>query len=130
MIAAVNRVAREEAQRVVHPSHVPLEREAESPVRNRLGDTRPRGRLFGDREAARLLFGYHGVERGQEVERLEVLAAAVAVRNPFTGLAAVVEIDHRGHRIDAQAVDVKLFEPAERAAEEEIAHLVTAVVED
>ena len=47
-----------------------------------------------------------GVEVPQEGDRFEVLAAAVDVGHPFAGLAAVVAIQHRGHRIHAQAVDV------------------------
>src|SRR5205085_5462463 len=41
-----------------------------------------------------------------------------------------VEIKHRGDCIDAQSIDVKLLEPVERVCDEEIAHLVAAVVED
>ena len=130
MVAAVDGISREVAQGVVHPAHVPLEREPEPSLRDRFGDAGPRGRFLRNREAARLLLAYHRVERGQEVERFEVLAAAVAVGDPFAGLATVVEIEHGGHRIDTQAVDVKLLEPVERVAEQKIADLVAPVVED
>jgi hypothetical protein len=36
----------------------------------------------------------------------------------------------RGHRVHAQAVDVVAVEPEERAGDQEVAHLVAAVVED
>ena len=36
----------------------------------------------------------------------EVLAATESIGNPFSGPAAVVAIQHRGHGIDAQAIDV------------------------
>ena len=42
----------------------------------------------------------------------------------------VVEIQHRRHGVDAQAVDVELLEPEQRVAQQERAHLVAAVVED
>jgi hypothetical protein len=45
-------------------------------------------------------------------------------------LAAVVEVEHRGDRVDAQAVGVEFAEPPERAGDEEIAHFVAAVVEN
>ena len=66
----------------------------------------------------------------EELDRLEVLAAAELVRHPLAGLARVIEIEHRRHRVDAQAVDVKLLEPEQRVAQQERAHFVAAVVED
>ena len=60
----------------------------------------------------------------------EIFAAAEFVGDPFARLAAVVEIEHRGHGIDAQAVDVIFVEPEQRVGEQEIAHFVAAVVED
>jgi len=55
------------------------------------------------------------VEAAQERDRLEVLPAAMLVRNPLPLLARVVEIEHRRDRIDAQSVGVVLAEPVERA---------------
>ena len=36
------------------------------------------------------------------------------VRHPLAGLAAVIEIEHRGHRIDPEAVDMIAVEPEQR----------------
>ena len=118
------------AQRVVHPAHVPLEREAEPALLDRARHAGPRRRLLGDREAARLFQRDRVVQLAEEVDRLEVLAAAVAVREPLPRLAAVVEVEHRGDGVDAQAVDVELLEPVERVGDQEVPHLVAAVVED
>ena len=70
------------------------------------------------------------IELPQELDRLEILAAAEAIRHPLPLLARVVEIEHRGDRVDAEPVDVILGEPVERVGEKEIADLVAAVVED
>ena len=70
------------------------------------------------------------VELLEEVDGFEVLAAAEAVGNPLAFLAAVVEVQHRGDGIDAQAVDVVLVEPEQGVGEQEVADLVAAVVED
>ncbi len=70
------------------------------------------------------------VELLEEVDGFEVLAAAVAVRHPLAFFAAVVEVQHRGDRIDAQAVDVVLVEPEQGVGEQEVADFVAAVVED
>ena len=70
------------------------------------------------------------LQLADEVDGLEVLAAAEAVRHPLPFLARVVEIEHRGHRVHAQAVGVVLVEPEQRVREEEVADLVAPVVED
>ena len=54
----------------------------------------------------------------------------VLVRHPRARLAGVVEVEHRGHGVDPQAVDVELVDPVERVGDEEVADLVAAVVED
>ena len=70
------------------------------------------------------------VQLAEERDRLEVLAAAVVVRHPLARLARVVEVEHRGDRVHAQAVGVEVLEPVERAREQEVPHLGAAVVED
>ncbi len=54
----------------------------------------------------------------------------MAVRDPLALLAAVVEVEHRGDRVDAQAVGVILVEPEARARGEEGAHFIAPVIED
>jgi hypothetical protein len=63
--------------------------------------------------------------------RVEVLPAAVdwlGIHSP--GCAGVVEVEHRGDRVDPQAVDVELLQPVGRVGDEEVAHLGAAEVED
>ena len=52
------------------------------------------------------------------------------VRNPAAGGPAVVEIEHRGDGIDAQAVDAVAIEPEQRAREQEIGDFGAAVIVD
>ena len=70
------------------------------------------------------------VEPFDEVDRLEVFVAAEDVGDPLAGLARIVEIEHRGDGVDPQAVEVVAIEPEERVAEQEVANLGPAVVED
>ena len=53
-----------------------------------------------------------------------------AFGHPLARLARVVEVQHRRHRVDAQAVGVEDVEPEHRAREQEAADLVAPVVED
>jgi len=52
------------------------------------------------------------------------------VRDPFAGLAGVVEVEHGGDGVHAQAVGVVAVQPEHPRGEQEAAHLVAAVVED
>ena len=130
MPAAMDRVGAGVAERVVHPAEVPLVGEPETAVLDRVGHLRPRGALFGDHHRRRHIVDDRRVELPKEVDGVEVLAAAESVRDPPTGPARVVEVQHAGNCIDAQAVDVELVQPVQRVGNQEVAHLVTAVVED
>ena len=77
MVLAVDRLVVHVSQRVVHPAHVPLEREAQAAEVRRPRDAGPGGRFLGDRQHARVLQVDLLVELLEEVDRFEVLAAAV-----------------------------------------------------
>src|SRR5438046_105202 len=69
-------------------------------------------------------------QRPQAADRLEGPAPAVHVRDPAAFRPRVVEVEHRGDRVDAQAVGMALAKEVEPAREEEVAHFVAAGVED
>ena len=129
--AAVDRVLREVLEGVVHPAHVPLVGEAEAADVDRPAHARPGRRLLGDGEHARGAGVHDGVDlleearppRGSPGPR-----SALGTHSP--GLAGVVEVEHRRHRVDPEAVDVQLLDPVQGAGQEEVAHLVAAEVED
>ncbi len=52
------------------------------------------------------------------------------IGDPLTLLAAVVAIEHGGHRIHSKPVDVILAKPEQSVRDQEVPHLVTRVVED
>ncbi len=95
----------------MHPPHVPLEAEAEAPGIGRMRDAGPGGRFLRHRHRA----GGVGIGRlvglAQEVDRFQVLVAAILVRDPLARPARIVEIQHRRHRIDPQPVEVVMLEP-------------------
>src|SRR5438067_1816045 len=70
------------------------------------------------------------VHSAQKRDRVEVLAPAERVRDPLPRVAAVVEVKHRGDRIDPDAVDVEFAQPVERARQQEIRDLAAAVIVD
>ena len=117
-------------ERVVHPAHVPFVGKAEPVIRDRLRDAGPGGRFLGDHHRAGTALGDDRVEMAQEADGFQILAPAVDVRHPFAGVAAVVAIEHRGDRIDAQSVDVEMLEPVQRAGDQEALHLAAAEIVD
>ena len=96
----------------------------------RRGDAGEAGGLLGDHHDAGVGAVGGRVDLLQEPDRLEVLPPAVDVRLPLALVARVVQVQDRGHGVHAQAVGVELLEPVQRVRDEEVAHLVAAVVED
>ena len=70
------------------------------------------------------------VDLAQQLDRLEVLAAAVDVGHPFAGLAGIVEVEHGGDGIDAQPVHVVPLQPVERVGGQEVRDLPPAEIVD
>ena len=130
MVLPVHRILADIFQRVVHPAHVPFEAEAEPAILDRLRDLRPCGGFFRGRGGLRKMPEQFDVEAAQEFDGFEVFPAAVPVRNPLAGGPAVVEVEHRGDGIDAQAVDAVAIEPEQRVGDQEIDHFGAAVIVD
>ena len=120
----------EVVERVVHPPHVPLQRETEPALADRVRDTRPRRALLSDRDHAGMQRMHGVIQLLEKRHRFEILAAAESIAKPLARLAPVVEIQHRGHRVHAQPIDVKLLDPVQRVRQQEIAHFVARIVEN
>ena len=114
----------------MHPAHVPLEAEAETALVGRSGNAGKSGRFLGDRDRARKAAVDELVGAAQEGDRFAVFPAAVGVRQPFALAAGIVEVEHRGDRVDAQPVDVEAVDPVERVAIEEVGDLEAAEIVD
>ena len=130
VVLAVDRLALEILQRVVHEAHVPLEAEAQAAGMNRMRDLRPGGGFLGDGDDAGMAAVDFLVHRLQEADRIEVFVAAILVRHPFAMLARIVEVEHRGDGIDAQAVEMEFLGPVERIVDEVGKHLGAAEIVD
>ena len=115
---------------VVHPAHVPLEVEAKAADVGGAADHGPGGGFLGDHHDAGLHGKGHGVELPEEVDGLQVFVPAVLVGGPGPALAAVIEVEHGGHRVHPEAVDVALLQPEAGGGEEEALYLGPSVVED
>ena len=70
------------------------------------------------------------VQALEKRNRFQIFAPAMHIWNPFTRLAAVIAVEHGGHRIHPQPIDTKTLQPIERVADEEIRHLGAPPVVD
>ena len=114
----------------MHPAHVPLEIKTQAAQVGRPRDHRPRGGLFGKGQESRVFQVDNLVEPLQEIHGLQVLAPAILVGNPLAFRAGVVEVQHAGHGIHAQAVDVIHIGQEHGVGEQEGPDFVAAVVEN
>ena len=130
IVRAIDRVERYVAEHVVHPAHVPLEVEAKPVHIRRFGDQRPCRGLLSDHQHVGVFAQNCTVELFDKLHRLQVLIATMYIRCPLPRFLAVVQIQHRRNRIDAQTVHVEFFHPEHRAGDQEALHLGASEVED
>ena len=123
---AVQGVQRHILQHIVHPAHVPLKEEPEPAVVIRLRNERERRRLLGNHHDRRFRLERRGVELPQKVDCLQVLPPAEAVR--LVVRAVIVQIQHRRHRVDPDAVGVELRDPVAGVGDQKRPDLGLAVV--
>ena len=124
------RVGAHVADHVVHPAHVPLEVEAQAPILGGLGDQRPCGGFLGDHELFGVAAQDGAVQLAQKGDGLQVLLAAVPVGLPLAVPAVVVEVEHAGHGVHPQAVDVVFLQPEQGRRDQKALDLGHAVVKD
>ena len=120
----------EVAECIVHPAHHPLLAKAQPAGEGRAGNARPGGRFLGDGDGVRKFFINRFIELLEKGDGFCVFVAAELIGNPLALLAGVVQIKHGGHGVDAQAVDVIVFQPEKGVGDEERTHLIAAIVEN
>ena len=130
VVATVDGLVVEVVERVVHPAHVPFEAEPQAAQVGGPRDAREGGRFLGDGHDTRKEPVGALVDLAQECDRLQVLVATELVGRPLTLLPRVIEVEHRGDRVDSQPVDVVPIQPEESVGHEEVADLGSAIVED
>src|SRR6266852_9662732 len=126
----MNRILGKIFQRVVHPAHVPFEAEAQAAEIGGAGDGGPGSGLLSNSENAGEFAVGDFVHALEEIDGVEIFAAAKLIGDPLAGLAGVVEIEHGGDGVDAEAVDVILVEPKEGVGNQIILDFVAAVIVD
>ena len=125
---AINGVKAHILQHIVHPAHVPLVVKAHAAHVDRPGNQWPRSGFLGNHQRLRMELENRFIELLEEIHGLEISGIAVFVGHPLAILAAIVEIEHIGHRVDAQAVNMEFLKPEHGVGYQEALHLRAAVV--
>ena len=117
-------------EHIVHPAHIPLQVEAETPHVSRPRNHRPGSGFFGNGEDTGEVAENRMVDLAQEVGCFDIFPTPVLVGDPLPFFPAVVEVEHGCHRIHPNAIDVVLIEPEEGVGHQEVANFVTSVVKN
>ena len=116
-------------QGVVHPAHVPLVVEAQAAVLRRIGHERPRGGLLGHHHHVREVSLHGAVDLADKRAGIQVLLGSVLVELLLPRIIdAKVEIQHTGHAVHANAVNVEVLEPIQHVRDQEGADLAAGEV--
>src|SRR5712691_2679478 len=70
------------------------------------------------------------IEFAQEFNRLKIFTPAILVGDPFALATGVIQVQHRGNGVHAEAIDMEAVAPEQRICEKEITDFVTAIIED
>ena len=116
-------------QGVVHPAHVPLVVEAQAAVLRRIGHERPRGGLLGHHHHVGVVRLHGAVDLTDKRAGVQVLLGTVLVELLLARIVdAKVEVQHTGHAVHANAVNVEVLEPIQHVGDQEGADLAAGEV--
>ena len=115
---------------VIHPAHVPLQIESKSADVGRLGHQRPGGRFLSDHQHVGIHLKGHGIQLPEKFHCFQVFPSAVDIGSPLAVLPPVIQIQHGGHGVHPDTIDVVHFQPEPGRGEEEAHHLRPPVVKD
>lgn len=116
-------------EHVVHPAHVPFVVEAQASLIRRPGHQRPGGGFFRHHKGLGLFPEHRRVQLPEEFHCFQVLPSPVFVGLPLAVLFPVVQVQHAGHRVDPETVEMVFLQPEQGTGYEEAPYFRPAVVE-
>ena len=100
MISSVYRIFAHIGQDVMHPTHIPFHREAQTSGPGRSGDLRPGGRFLGHHDRSGMLLMGDGVKFPEKIDGFKIFIAAIHIGNPVIVIARIVQVKHRRDGVD------------------------------
>ena len=114
----------------MHPSHIPFKAKSQAVFLHFAGHFRPGGGLFRDRQKARISAAYNRIQMLEELDCLQVLIAAVLIGYPLAVALTVIKIQHRGHGVHTDTVDMVFLDPEKSIGDQEVPDFILTVVKD
>ena len=114
-------------QKVMHPSHIPLEGKAQAALLRCLCDAGPCGGFLGDHDGSD---HKDAVQMAEEFDGLQIFIFSVLVGDPVSVAAPVVQIQHGGHGVHPEPVHMEVLHPVKGVGDQEVFHFVFPVIKD
>ena len=128
VVFAEYRIEAEIVQRVVHEAQIPFEIKTQSAVHQMLRHFRERGGFFSDHQCRWHALVNDLIEFFDKGNGFDVVAAALLIRLPLTFRARIVQVQHGGHRVHAQTIQMVVFEPEQGVVDEKSGHFAATKV--
>ena len=116
------------SQDIIHPAHIPLVVKAHATHINRLGNIWPGGGLLSNHQSLWILSKHGFIQLVEEIYSLQIAVAAMLIRLPLAILSAIIQIQHIGHSINAEAINMILIHPENSIGNQKALYLGTAII--
>ena len=114
----------------MHKTQVPFKIKAQPPLIHTMRDHRVRRGFFGNHQRARYALVNDLIEFLNQSNRLNVFNPARLIGLPLSLLAAKIQMQHRGHRIHTQAIQMIVLQPKQRVIDEKTRDLFATVIKN
>ena len=115
-------------KKIVHPSHVPLHGKSQSAVFRSSGHLWPCCRFLCNNHGSVISSSHYCIQMFEEFDRFQILILSIDIRHPVACTAAIIQIQHGGHRIYTQSVNMELFYPVQSIGNQEILYFVLSII--
>ena len=115
-------------QEVVHPAHIPFQREPKSSVLRLSRNHRPCGGLLGDHHCPVISSKNNGIQMLEKFDGFQIFIVSVFIRNPLSVSLSVIQVQHGGHGVYTKTVHMAFLHPEERVGDQEVLHFRLAVI--
>ena len=115
-------------KKIIHPSHIPFQRESKSSIFSFSGNLWPCGRFFCYHDRSMISSKYNGIQMFEKLNCFKVFVITIFISNPLAILLSIIQIKHRCYCINTKSVYMTLFNPVECIGNQEVFDLRTAIV--
>ena len=130
MVGTINGILLHIGQKIMHPPHIPLEMKAQSALFRRLRNVRPRSRLFRDNDGSVFSFSNDGVQMFKKLNGLKIPVSSVLIGNPLSVFPAIIQVEHRRHRIHPKSVNMIKIIPVQSIRNQKVLYFRFSIIKN